>query len=76
MNDKVKVLPNVVVLFLMVLKALFGIFIKHSFVYSANETCVLSVSDNSDVNVSQLSESIDNNTENDVEQDCNDKQEE
>jgi len=76
MDDEVKVLPNVVVLPLMVLKAFFRIFVEHGFVNSTDEADVFRVLNNPNVDVSQLSESIDNNSEDDVQQDCNNEQEE
>jgi len=76
MDDEVKVLPNVVVLPLMVLKAFFRIFVEYGFVNSTDEADVLRVLNNPNVDVSQLSESIDNNSEDDVQQDCNNEQEE
>lgn len=76
MDDKVKVIPNIVVTQHMALKAYIGIFVKHSFVNSTDETDVFGVINNPNVDVSKLSKSINDNTEDDVQQDCDNEQEE
>jgi len=76
MDDKVEVLPNIMIIVNMKLKALFGILIEHLPFMVADEAFVFHVSLGIVFLTSQLGESINNNTEDDVEQNCDDDQEE
>ena len=66
-DDEVQVLPNIMVVLDMELKALFGILIKHLPFMVTNEAYVFHVSISFIFDHSQLGESINDNTENDVE---------
>lgn len=76
MNDKVEIFPNIVVRYLMMIEAFFRIPFKSWFFNSANEANILCVVYNSNIDISQLCESIDNNTENNIQQNCNNQKEE
>ena len=76
MDDKVQILPNIMIMKNMELKAFFGILIEHLPFMVANEANIFHVRFRFIFKTSQLGESIDDNTENDVEQNCNDDQEE
>ena len=76
MDDKVQILPDIMIILDVELEALFGILIEHLPFMVANEAYVFHVSLGFIFLTSQLSESINDNTENDVQQDCDDDQEE
>jgi hypothetical protein len=64
------------IVFLMVLEPFICISVKALLFNTANETQVSCVIDDSNIYVSQLSKGIDDDTENDIEKNCDDKQEE
>lgn len=76
MYDEVQVPPNIVVILLMKLESLFSVFIKNSFVDSADKAGVLRVLYDLKIYFSQLRERIDDNSEDDIQQNCDNKQEE
>jgi len=76
MDDKVQILPDIMIILDVELEALFGILIEHLPFMVANEAYVFHVSLGFIFLTSQLGESINDNTENDVQQDCDDDQEE
>ena len=76
MDDKVQILPDIMIIIDVELEALFGILIEHLPFMVANEAYVFHVSLGFIFLTSQLGKSINDNTENDVQQDCDDDQEE
>ena len=60
----------------MILEALISISIKSLLFDTTNETNVFGVFNDTDIDVSQLSESINNNTEDNIQQNCNNQKEE
>jgi hypothetical protein len=75
-NDEVDVLPNTVVILYVVGEPLFGVSFQYWSVDSADEAVVFDIVKFVLGCISQLGEGIDNNTENNVEQDCDNDQEE
>lgn len=73
MDDEIDVLPLVVILLPMNAKACFSFSIECLLVDCTNETVVPHVSVGFTLVVSQLRKSIDDDTENNVEQDCDDQ---
>ena len=71
MNDEVKVLPNVVVIFLMELKAFFRFSVKLLFLNIADEAEIFHIFNGLRFLISELCKCINDDTENNVEQDCN-----
>jgi hypothetical protein len=76
MDDKVQILPDIMIILDVELEALFGILIEHLPFMVANEAYVFHVSLGFIFLTSQLGKSINDNTENNVQQDCDDDQEE
>jgi hypothetical protein len=76
MDDEVDVLPLVVILHPMNAKACFTFSLEGLLVGSTDETVVPHVSVGFTLLVSQLREGIDDDTVNNVQQDCDDQQEE
>ena len=76
MDNEVEVLPDVVVVLQVVLEAFFGVSIEYLSVEIANEAEVLDILICLRFKVTKLSEGVDNNTKDDVEQDCDQDQEE
>ena len=76
MDDKVEILPNMVILLDVDIKAFPRITIHNLPVNIADETCILDIIRFFNSFLSQLRKSINNNTEDNIEQDCNDDQEE
>ena len=64
------------IVLLVILEALISISIKSLLFDTTNETNVFGVFNDTDIDVSQLSESINNNTEDNIQQNCNNQKEE
>jgi len=75
-NDEVDVLPNAVVVLYVVSESLFGVSFQDWPVDAADEAVVFDIAEFVLGGISQLGEGIDNDTENNVEQDCDNDQEE
>ena len=71
MNDEVEILPNVVVIFLMELKALLSFSVELLFLDIADKTEVFHIFNSLRFLISKLRKRINDDTENNVEQDCN-----
>ena len=76
MDDEVDVLPDIVVILSVVLEALLGISVKSLSADTANEANILAVIVSLTLLVSQLGKCIDDDTEDDVQKNCDDQQEE
>jgi hypothetical protein len=76
MDDEIEILPHIMIILLMEVKALVCIPIKLLFINIANETSVLHVFVTSLSLISELGKSINNNTKDNVEQNCNNQKEE
>jgi hypothetical protein len=75
-DNKVEVLPDIMIVLLVELEALLCVPIKLLLINIANEADVLHILDGLRFLISQLGEGIDDDTENDVQQDCDDDHEE
>lgn len=75
MNNEIEILPHIMIILLMEVKALICIPIELLFINIANEAQVLHIFFASTPLISQLSKCINNNTKNDIEQNCNNQQE-
>ena len=76
MDNEVDILPNIVIGHRMELEALLRVPVKRLSIDAANKAHILYVIIRLSLLISQLGKSINNDTENNVQQNCDDKQEE
>jgi hypothetical protein len=76
MNDEIQVLPDAVVISGVMIKAVFCVSVQNLSINATNEASVILIFYNFSSQGSQLSKSINDNTKDNIQQNCNDNQEE
>jgi hypothetical protein len=74
-NDEIEILPDIVIIFLMEVKAFICVSVKFLLVDVTDEATIFHIFVTGQTLVSELRERINNNTEDDIQQNCDHKQE-